>query len=193
MHLPIQRSFLLLLTIVTLLAAGLACNLPMRNPSDVTATPIPVSEAAVGELSTQVASAAATAASGGPIVLEFTEEQLTSAAVLELQSAGEMGVRDVQVYLRDGVIRITGTVNQSGFDLPLSIALLVTVDAQGLPHSQVMEAKVGPLSLPQTIVDQFTSGFDQLLAARFTQEAGAVAIESITIADGKMTIVAYQR
>lgn len=193
MNLPIRRSFLLVLSLVTLLAAGLACNLPMRGLSEPTATPIPVSEAAVGELATQVASAAATAASGGPIVLEFTEEQLTSAAMLELQSAGETGVSNVQVYLRDGVVRITGSVNQSGFDLPLSIALLVTADAQGLPHTEVMEAKVGPLSLPQSVIDQFTSGFDQLLTSRFTQEAGAVAIDSITIADGKMTIVAYQR
>lgn len=193
MNFSIRRSFLLVLALVTILAAGLACNLPMRGSSGPAATPIPVSESAVGELATQMASAAATAASGGPIVLEFTEEQLTSAAMLELQSAGETGVSNVQVYLRDGVVRITGSVNQGGFDLPLSIALLVTVDAQGLPHSQVMEAKVGPLSLPQSMVDQFTKGFDQLLTARFAQEAGAVAIDSITIADGKMTIVAYQR
>jgi uncharacterized protein YpmS len=188
-----KRSFLLVLILATLATTGLACNLPMLGRSEPTSTPIPVREAAVGELATQVASAAATAASGGPIVLEFTEEQLTSAAALELQSQGDIGVRDIQVFLRDGVIRITGTVNQSGFDLPLSIALSVTADGQGLPHSEVMEAKVGPLSLPQSVIDQFTAGFDQLLASRFTQEAGDVRIDSISIANGKMTIVAYRR
>ena len=193
MNLPIKRTFLLVLTALTLLVAGLACNLPVRGQSAPTETPIPVSGAAVEDLSTQVASAAATAASGGPIVLEFTEEQLTSAAALELATAGETGVRDVQVYLQDGVIRITGTVNQSGLDLPLSMTLSVTVDALGLPHSEVMEATIGPFSLPQSIIDQFTVNFDQLLTARFAEEAGAVAIDSISIADGIMTIVAYQR
>jgi uncharacterized protein YpmS len=190
MNLLDKRSFLLVLTIVTLVFASLACNLPLRGFRQPTATPIPVTGSSVEEIATQVASAAATAASGGPIVLEFTEEQLTSAATLELQSQGETGVRDIQVHLRDGVIRITGTANQSGFDLPLSIALRVSADAQGQPHTEVMEATIGPLSLPQSMMDQFTASFDQLLAARFAQEAGNVVIDSITIADGKMTIVA---
>lgn len=191
MNLANKRTFLMVLILATLVGAGLACNMPQLN--EPKPTPIPVSGASVEELATQVASAAATAAAGGPIVLEFTEEQLTSAAALELQKQGDTGIRDVQVYLRDGVIRITGTANQSGFDLPLSIALRVTVDQQGLPHSQVMEAKIGPLSLPQSMIDQFTSGFDQMLAARFAQEAMGYTIDSITISDGKMTIVAYRQ
>jgi uncharacterized protein YpmS len=191
MNLPNKRSFLLVLTIVVLVAASLACNLPLRGRE--TPTPIPVNPSSVEELATEVAQAAAAAASGDSIVLEFTEEQLTSAAALELQSQGETPIQDVQVSLRDGMIRVTGTANQNGFDLPLSIALRVTADEQGRPHSQIVEAKVGPLSLPQNMIDQFTAGFDQLLTARFAQEAGDVVIDSISIEDGKMTIVAHRR
>jgi uncharacterized protein YpmS len=97
------------------------------------------------------------------------------------------------VLLRDGLIRITGTANQDGFDLPLSIALRVTADAQGLPHSEIVEAKVGPLSLPQSMIDQFTADFDQLLTTKFAEQAGDVVIDSISIEDGKMTIVAHRR
>jgi uncharacterized protein YpmS len=190
MNLPNKRSFLLVLTIVVLVAASLACNLPLRGRE--TPTPIPVKAASVEELATEVASAAA-AASGDSIVLEFTEEQLTSAAALELQSQGEARISDVQVFLRDGIIRITGTANQDGFDLPLSIALRVTADGQGLPRSEIVEAKVGPLSLPQSMIDQFTAGFDQLLTTKFAEEAGDVVIDSISIEDGKMTIVAHRR
>ena len=193
MNLLSKRNSLLVIVVLTLLVAGLACNLPLRGRVEPTATPIPVTGASVEELATQVASAAATAASGGPIVLEFTEEQLTSAAAVELQKAGETGVSGVQVSLRDGLITITGTASQNGFDLPLTIALRVSADAQGLPESEVVEARVGPLSLPQSMIDQFTTSFDQLLNDRFSEEAGAVAIDSITIADGKMTIVAHKR
>jgi uncharacterized protein YpmS len=193
MILPDKRSFLLVLSILVILTAGLACNLPVRGFGGTDPTPIPVSEASLHELATEVASVAATAASGGPVVLEFTEQQLTSAAALELQSSGETAVRDIQVYLRDGVIRVSGTASQSGLDLPLSVTLRVTVNAQGMPQTEVMEAKIGPLSLPQSIIDQFTVNFNQLLASRLTQEAGSVTIDSITIADGKMTIVAYPR
>ena len=136
MNLPNKRSFLLVLTIVVLMVASLACNLPLRGRE--TPTPIPVNAASVEELATEVASAAAAAASGDSIVLEFTEEQLTSAAALELQSQGEARISDVQVFLRDGIIRITGTANQDGFDLPLSIALRVTADGQGLPRSEIV-------------------------------------------------------
>jgi uncharacterized protein YpmS len=193
MSLDHKRTFLLLLTVLSLVIAGLACNLPGRGLGRTESTPIPVSEASVGELATQVASAAATAISGGPIVLEFTEQQLTSAAALELQSTGDTPVSNIQVFLRDGVIRVSGTANQGGFDLPLSVALRITVNAQGMPQTDVMEAKIGPLSLPQSVTDQFTANFNQLLVSRLAQEAGSVAIESITIADGKMTIVAYPR
>jgi hypothetical protein len=43
------------------------------------------------------------------------------------------------------------------------------------------------------MIDQFTTGFDQLLNERFSQEAGDISIDSITIADGKMTIIAHKR
>jgi uncharacterized protein YpmS len=186
-----KRYFLMVISIAILVTASLACNLPLRGRA--TPTPIPVNPSSVEELATEVASAAAAAVSGDSVVLEFTEEQLTSAAALELQSQGETRISDVQVFLRDGMIRITGNANQDGFNLPLSIALRVTADGQGLPHSEIVEAKVGPLSLPQSMIDQFTAGFDQMLSTRFAQEAGDVVIDSITIEDGTMTIVAHKR
>ncbi len=182
-----------MLVVLTLLVAGLACNLPLLGRSEPTPTPIPVTGASVEELATQVASAAATAASGGPIVLEFTEEQLTTAAALELQKVWRNRGKRCKVSLRDGQIKITGTASQNGFDLPLTVALQVSVSPQGLPQSEVVEARVGPLSVPQSMIDQFTTGFDQLLNERFSQEAGDISINSITIADGKMTIVAHKR
>jgi uncharacterized protein YpmS len=191
MNLLKKRYFLMVISIAILVTASLACNLPLRGRA--TPTPIPVNPSSVEELATEVASAAAAAVSGDSVVLEFTEEQLTSAAALELQSQGETRISDVQVFLRDGMIRITGNANQDGFNLPLSIALRVTADGQGLPHSEIVEAKVGPLSLPQSMIDQFTAGFDQMLSTRFAQEAGDVVIDSITIEDGTMTIVAHKR
>ena len=61
------------------------------------------------------------------------------------------------------------------------------------PIHRSLKPKVGPLSLPQIMIDQFTTGFDQLLTAKFTEQAGDVVIDSISIDDGKMTIVAHKR
>jgi hypothetical protein len=110
MNLPNKRSFLLVLTIVVLVAASLACNLPLRGRE--TPTPIPVNPSSVEELATEVAQAAAAAVSGDSIVLEFTEEQLTSAAALgyNRKTAPIQGA-----VSGDGMIRVTGTANQNGF------------------------------------------------------------------------------
>jgi hypothetical protein len=43
------------------------------------------------------------------------------------------------------------------------------------------------------MIDQFSTRFNQELSRKFTEQAGDVIIESITIADGKMTIVAHKR
>jgi hypothetical protein len=121
---------------------------------------------------------------------------VTGASVEELATqvaSAAAGVSGVRVSLRDGQIKITGTASQDGFDLPLTVALQVSVSPQGLPQSEVVEARAGPLSVPRSMIDQFTTGFDQLLNERFSQEAGDISIDSITIADGKMTIVAHKR
>lgn len=188
----VMYRFRVLLILSLLLAAMLACNLPSSS-SEPSPTAIPVSTQAVADLATQVVQAASTAQAGGPIVLEMTEAQLTSAAAMELQAQGEESIQNIQVRLRNGQMIVEGTTKQGGFDLPVSIALQPTVDAQGVPKSQVVEASVGPFNLPDSVVNEISARFDQLLTEQLGATSQAIAVDSITIADGKMTVLAHQR
>lgn len=187
-----QHKFHFSLIVLALLAALLACNLPGRRATPAP-TPIPVTTQAVEELATQVVQAASTAQAGGSMTLEMTEAQLTSAAALEMQNQGQDQLKDIQVRLRDGRMIISGAATQSGIDLPVTIAVAITVDAQGVPHSQVVEASAGPVPLPQSVVNEISNRFDQLLMQQLGATSQAVAVDSVTIADGKMTIVAHKR
>ena len=69
-----------------------------------------------------------------------------------MQQQGEMGLSNLQVLLRDDVMKITGDMEQSGFNLPLTIAIQVTADSQGKLQSKVVQASVGPVSLPKILL-----------------------------------------
>jgi uncharacterized protein YpmS len=180
----LQPKLAILIAIVMLVFVSLSCNLPGSRKAPKP-TQIPVSTQSVQELEDEIESAIATAQGGGPIELTFTEQQLTSLAATELQSQQDLGVRDVQVLLRNGQIQITGTVERSGINLPFNVSLTVSVDAQGIPHTSIVDASVGPLPVPQSMQDQITSQLDQVIASQY---ASNVVVDSITIDDGYMTI-----
>ncbi len=189
----VQRKFPYLLMITAaLLATMLACNFPGSSaaPKD---TPIPVSSEAVVQMETQVVQAVATVQAGGPIVLEMTEQQLTSAAVLELQNQSEQQFRDVQIRLRDGLVIISGTTTQSGLDLPVSVKVRLSVTVEGRPRSVIEEAAVGPFDLPDTIVSKISTQVEQTMFSQLGGSFDTMVIDSIVIADGKMTVTAHQR
>lgn len=188
-----NRKILMVFAILSLVAAGLACNLPGVGSSEPTPTPIPVSTEAVQAMVTEVVMAATQAAAGGPVTLEFTEQQLTSAAALEMENQSEYDVRNIQVRLRNGLIIITGEISQSGFDLPLEVSMRVTPNAQGKPEADVVEASVGPLPLPDNMTTEIEQQFNTMIQAELAATGQNIIVDSITIADGKMTIQAHSQ
>ncbi len=184
-----QRKWFAFAAISILILSSLACNLATSASSVETAIPISTDDPAA--LETQVSGAISTAISGGRITLELTEGQLTAAANEELQASEENRIRDLQVSLDDGVMVITGEVNQSGMDLPLTVSVKIDVDPQGKPHTQIVSGKLGPFSLPENILAQITTQFDQMIQAQLSANAESLFIESIGIDNGKITIVAH--
>lgn len=188
-----RHPILLVFTILSLIAASLACNLPTGGSRVAAPTEIPVSTEAVVQIATQVVAAATQVASGGPITLEFTEQQLTSAAALELQNQNDYQVEKIQVRLRDGLMTITGGIVQSGFNLPLQIVMRVNPNSQGIPQADVVEASIGPLPIPDSLSSEIESSFNQMIQAELAASGKNIVVDSITIADGKMTISAHTR
>lgn len=173
-----------------LVAVSLSCNL-VRAIKPAEDTPIPVSSAAVEDLEEEVKDAAATAASGGPVEMTFTEEQLTSLAAQRLQSYEGQSIKDIQIRLRDGHVEVLGTIESSGFDLPLSIVVEITVGASNQLQAKAVSGSAGPFDLPASLLEQLNEQISQLLADQYNPSD--LIVESITIGDGKMTIIGRTR
>jgi len=99
----------------------------------------------------------------------------------------------VQIYLRDGLVRITGDVEQNNINLPLTIVLKLSVDGSGKPESEIVSASIGPFQIPDSYLDQLTSMMDAIIVTQILPANQKVVIEQITISDGQMFISGYSR
>lgn len=183
----------LLLAGLALGLAALACNLPAARRSTTLPPTIPVSTEAVQNLEKNLQTAATQVVKTGKAKITFTEAQLTSALALELQSQQDMPLSEPQVYLRDGQIQLTGKVSQNGITAPMQVDLTIEANVQGGLHYQIVSAKLGPLPLPQSMVNQLSSQLDQTIAKNLSPATHNLFIESVNIADGQMTISGHTR
>jgi uncharacterized protein YpmS len=181
-----------ILALAALVLASLACNFGLSAP-ELPASPVPVTTEAVESLEQGLDAAAGQLQDGGPVTIVVDETQMTSLVALELQKQEEPVLTDPQVFLRDGQVQLVGNVQQSGFRAPIQVDLAVTVDGNGRLQYEVVSAKVGPLPLPQSILDQLTAQIDSAFASQIGPEAEKIYFESITIAEGKMTVTGQAR
>lgn len=177
----------ILLGLTALAAATLACTIFVGGP-DYPDTPIPVSTQAVGTLQDQVQQAVVNGAESGIVTFQINESQLTSYLAYQFQSESDPLLTDPQVLLRDGQMTIYGKAQSGMFIANLSIATQVSVDENGQPQIAITQSDFGPLPAPQGLNDAVSA----LLEEAFTGSLGPVAtgfrLESITIADGVMTV-----
>jgi len=188
-----QRKNLILLIAVPVLIS-LACNFPgINQPIPEEVEPVEVTTESVENLNDNIQSVIEDIQNGGPFQLIVTESQLTSLANYELQSYQEYQIQNVQIYLRDGLVRITGDVEQNNINLPLTIVLKLSVDGSGKPESEIVSASIGPFQIPDSYLDQLTSMMDAIIVTQILPANQKVVIEQITISDGQMFISGYSR
>lgn len=184
----------LLLAVAALIFASLACNLLRGDES----TPVPTETAPAATEEIQLTQApllptSPAAAQSNQFTLEMDENQMTSLVASQLQNQTDPQINDPQVRLRNGQIEFEANVNQSGLSLPLRLAVAVTVDEQGKPDYEVTSANLGPLPLPESILEQFSKQLDVALADQLTVDGKDLILESITIQDGLMTASGHTR
>jgi hypothetical protein len=169
------------------LFASLACNL-LRPKVTLPEETIPVTTQAVENLEQEIEAAATQAESTGKATVVIDEAELTSLVAFELQKQETAVIQLPQVFLRDGQIQIGAMVVQGDASLPVQIIAAVKVDADGQPVFELVSAAIGSVALPadlvNTVSDQLTGAFDR----NIRPQMGDIFIQTITIADGKMTI-----
>jgi uncharacterized protein YpmS len=187
--LKVQKSQgLLLLWMASLVFTGIACNLFTRRAETLQPL-VPVTTQAVEQLEEEARESIEEFSQTGQFDLTITESELTSVVATELAKADAPMLTDPQILLRDGEITATGMVEQAGFSLQAEMVLVPRIDASGAPYVDLVSLAVGPFSVPDSLRDQLVSKINSLVVQQLTQSDVNVRIDSITIADGVMTVV----
>ncbi|MCX6037327.1 MAG: hypothetical protein NTW99_05480 [Chloroflexi bacterium] len=182
------RKISLLVGVFALALAVLACTMNIGGP-DYPTPAIPVSTEAVGELQSSLETAVAAGAVSGQITLTFTEPQLTSYLYNKLQAQSQPLITNPQVYLRDGQLQVYGTASKSYFKATARIILSAGVDDQGQLKIELTSADFGPLPVPNGLKEIITTIIQEAYTGALGPVATGFQLQSVTIADGMMTIV----
>ncbi len=173
--------FLLVLT-------SLACTIFVGGPDYPTQT-VPVSADEVQSMQTQIEQAFLSGAESGIVTLQITESQLTSFMAQKLGEQSSPPFTEPQVFLRNGQMQMYGKVDRGMFAANILITMNVKIDpTSGMPKIEIASVDFGPFPAPEGLNSAISAVIDEA----FTGSLGPVAIgfrlESITIADGIMTL-----
>jgi uncharacterized protein YpmS len=176
-----------ILSVFTLALASLACKIFIGGP-DYPLTPIAVSTEAVASLDQQVQAAQTAAAQNGVLTLTINETQITSLLASKLEAQPDPFIRDPQVYLRNNEIQVYGKATQGNLEANVRIVLSANIDAEGKPVILVTSADFGPLPAPEGLNKTISTLIEEAFTGTLGPAAIGLRLESITIADGVMTL-----
>lgn len=182
------RKISLLVVVFVLALAILSCTMNIGGP-DYPTPAVPISTVAVGELQSSMETAVAAGAFSGQIALTFTEPQLTSYLYYKLQTQSQPLITSPQVYLREGQIQLYGTARKGYFEATARIILSAGVDEQGQFKIALTSADFGPLPVPNGLKEIITATIQEAYTGALGPVATGFRLQSVTIADGMMTIV----
>jgi hypothetical protein len=182
------KKFHLILFIILLVLASLACTIFVGGP-DYPAQTVPVSADEVETMHTQIDQAFIAGAETGIVTFQITESQLTSLIALKMQQQVDPPFTDPQVLLRNGQLQMFGKIKSGSFTANMAITANIGVDeTTNAPKIEITSADFGPIPAPEGM----NAAINAIIAEAFTGTLGPVAtgfrLESISIADGVMTM-----
>jgi len=189
------RTYSFPLFLLSLVLTSLACVVFVGGPDYSSLPPIPVSADAAASIKTEIQRAVEAAAGTGVITVNLTEPQITSYLAARLQTEASLQqsdkkplITDPQVYLRDGKMQIYGKTQQGLFTANIGIIVNVGVDANGQPQIDIASADFGPFPAPKGLRDAITAMVKEAYTGSLGPVATGLRIESISIANGVMTV-----
>jgi hypothetical protein len=165
----------------------LACTIFVGGP-DYPANPIPFSTEAVDSFNQQVHEALTVGAETGTLNLQLNEEQLTSYLTLKLQEKAAPLFSEPQILLRNGQMQIFGKIQRGYLLANMAVIVSVSVDENGAPKIEVVSADFGPFPAPEGLNAALSAMVGEIFTGSIGPAAIGMRLESITIADGVMTL-----
>jgi hypothetical protein len=192
------RGLPLFLTILVL--TSLACTIFVGGPDYSSLPPIPVSAEAAESIKAEIQRAIEAAAQTGVITVNLTEPQITSYLAARLQTDPSLQqsdkkplITDPQVYLRDGQMQIYGKTQQGMLTANIGIIVNMGVDVNGQPQIDVVSADFGPFPAPEGLKDAITAMVREAYTGSLGPVATGLRIETISIANGVMSVTGRVR
>jgi hypothetical protein len=187
----LASPFFLLMLVLT----SLACTIFVGGPDYSSLPPIPVSAEAAASIQDELKRAFEEGAQTGVVTINFTEPQLTSYLAQRMQTDPSLQqsdkkplIMDPQVYLRDEQMQIYGKTQQGIFTANIGIIVKVGVDTNGQPLIDITSADFGPFGAPEGLKSAITAMIKEAYTGSLGPVATGLRIESISIANGIMTI-----
>lgn len=173
--------------ILTLAMASLACTIFVGGP-DYPPEAIPVSTESAQSIQDQVKQAIEAGALTGVVSFQINESQLTSYLTYKLAEQTNPFMTEPKVFLRNGQMQVFGKVQRGILAANVAVVLAVGLDANGAPAMQVVSADFGPFDAPEGLNEAISKLINEAYTGSFGPVATGFRLESITIADGLMTV-----
>ena len=184
---PISISLL----IITIFIVSLACNLPSVGVNQ-TPTPLPQTVVDPQQILNQ---AVKVDSSAGTITITLTETQLNGLILVELQklqSSLQVSVNNPVVKLQNGLITLSGQLSSGPINSDFSLSIKPVVTADHKLSFEMADSNFGGLPVPQEIIKQLIAKFNTAVNQSINSSGENILIDSITISDGKMVILAHR-
>jgi len=180
-----SRVIRILLALLALLAASLACNLPSSGSSrPPTAAPMDAGE--LQNLQDQLQETLS--AASGEIAITLTEPQINSLLSTAQAQQNEQIISDTVVKLTNGAMEVYGKMDQGAIAVDLKIVLKPGVDASGNPALDIQDFTIGSFQAPDEMKNKVSNLVAQAIQQYLSGQNQDFKATEITIEEGKMTV-----
>jgi len=183
-----HKNFHFLVLAMTLTLSTLACSIAVGGP-DYPAQAVPSAPEEAQAMRDLIEQAFLAGAETGVVTLQITESQMTSFITEKISQQVNPPFTDPVVFLRNGQMQVYGKINRGWFTANMLIAVNVTIDpTTGLPKFEIASADFGPFPVPEGLNSAISTIIDETFTGSIGPAAVGFRLETITIADGVMTI-----
>jgi uncharacterized protein YpmS len=142
----------------------------------------------------EVAATLANPDPSGEVSITITDQQMNAYLANNMDSAQtDPSIQDPQAHFTDGKVEIYGKVSQSSITVDAKFVLVPEIDAEGRPDLRVESINLGPLPVPDTMVQQVDERVDGLLDDYLSSVDENFTVKDITVTEGKMTVTGVRQ
>lgn len=181
-------QFRLLMILLVLLAAGLACNMPSTSSPTLPPTAVPMTTEEQQALQNQIEATLANPGPSGDVTLTITQQQLNAYLSAQMQNQQDQSITDPSVVLTNGHMEVYGKVSQNNLSAVAKIVLQPRVDEQGNVKLDVVSINLGPFPVPDAFKSKVQGLADNMLNDYIHQNNGQFKVKTVTVNEGSLTV-----